>query len=270
MEGTVVTATALTLPKTPFWRRHRDRMLGAAAVLVFLALWETVTRVGWVDPRFSSSPTRIVAAYRDVYEAGFFLSDIALSGQVFLTGFGLAVATGVPLGFLMGWYRPVQALLNPFVSFFNATPRIALLPLFLIWFGIGMGSKVAVVYMAALFPILINSAAAIKSLDPSVVRAARSFGASDPQLFLTVALPGSVPFVLTGLRLGLAQALTATVVAEFFAATAGIGYLIAVSGNTFRTDNVFVGVTVVAITGVLLSMLLLRIERHFESWRPSR
>jgi ABC-type nitrate/sulfonate/bicarbonate transport system permease component len=264
-----VTATTLAMPKQSILRRHRDRLLGVLAVLAFLALWEAVTRAGWVDPRFSSSPTRIIAAYRDVIEAGFFFSDLALTGQVFLTGFALAVGTGVPIGFLMGWYRPVQSLLNPFVSFFNATPRIALLPLFVIWFGIGMGSKVAVVYMAALFPIVINSSAAIKSLDASVLRAARSFGASDLQLFRTVALPGSVPFVLTGLRLGLAQALTATVVAEFFAATAGIGYLIAVSGNTFRTDKVFVGVTVVAITGVLLSVLLLRIERHFQSWRPS-
>jgi ABC-type nitrate/sulfonate/bicarbonate transport system permease component len=153
------------------------------------------------------------------------------------------------------------------VNFFNATPRIALLPLFLIWFGIGLGSKVAVVYLGAVFPILINSITGIRSLDPDVIRAARSFGASDLQLFRTVGLPGSLPFVLSGLRLGLALALTGTVVAELYAATAGVGYLIAISGSRFKTDYVMVGITVVAITGVLLSMVLLRLERHFQSWK---
>jgi NitT/TauT family transport system permease protein len=171
---------------------------------------------------------------------------------------------------LMGWYRRLSYALDPFVTFFNSIPRVSLTPLFIIWFGIGINSKIAVVFLGAIFAIVINTAAATRNLDPALVRAARSFGASDAQLFRTVVLPGSVPFILTGLRLGLAHALTGVVVAELVAAQAGVGLMMAQAGQTFQTSKVFVGLVIVAGAGVLLTFVLQRIERRFQSWRTPR
>lgn len=251
-----------------FMRKHSDGLMGLLSVSLFLGVWEWAGTSGAVNPLFISSPSRIAAAYVELWSAGYLQADIAASARVFFSGLALSISIGIPLGILIGWYRPFEAFMDPFVNFFNATPRIALLPLFLIWFGIGNASKVAVVFMTSVFPILINTVGGVKTSDVDVVRAARSFGASDFQLFRTVILPSSVPSIITGLRLGLARALAGTVVAELLAATAGIGYLIAVSGNTFQTDHVFVGITLVAGIGVIGTNLMQRFERRFQSWKP--
>src|SRR6185312_8644404 len=166
--------------------------------------------------------------------------------------------------------RPLNAVLDPFVNFFYATPRVALLPLMIIWLGIGINSKFAIVYLGAIFAILINTITGMRALDASQIKMARSFGARDLQVFKTVALPGSVPFILGGIRLGLGHALVGIVVGELYAATAGVGYLIAVAGNTFQTDKVFVGIVVIAGAGMLLTAIFKRIEDHYDSWRPER
>src|SRR6202011_1913641 len=133
-------------------------------------------------------------------------------------GFALSIIIGLPLGILMGWYRRLNMALDPFVTFFYSIPRVALTPLLIIWFGIGINSKIAVVFLGALFAIIINAAVGVRNLDPALIKAARSFGASDAQLFRTIVLPGCVPFILAGFRLGLAHALTGVVVAELIGA----------------------------------------------------
>ena len=175
---------------------------------------------------------------------------------------------GVPLGILMGWYRRLDAVLDPFVSALYATPRIALLPLVMIWFGIGLASKIAIIFLGAVFPILVNTITGVRTIEADFIKVARSFGASDRQLFLTVALPSSVPLLLAGLRLGLGHALIGIVVGEMYGATAGIGFLISVSGARFQTDRVMVGILIIALAGVLMTRLLRAIERRFERWRP--
>src|SRR5206468_9135363 len=159
--------------------------------------------------------------------------------------------------------------LDPFITFLYATPRIVLLPLFIIWFGIGVESKIAVVFLGAIFAILINTTAGVRNLDANLVKVARSFGASDFQLFRTIALPGSVPFILTGLRLGLGHALTGVVVGELVAAQAGVGLMMATAGATFQTSKVFVGLVIVASTGVIMTYALSKIEQRFQSWKPN-
>jgi NitT/TauT family transport system permease protein len=140
----------------------------------------------------------------------------------------------------------------------------------IIWLGIGPNSKIAIIFAGAVFSILINTIAGVKNLDSTILRAAHSFGASDLQIFKTVALPGSVPFILTGMRLGLAHALVGVVVGELYASTAGVGHLIAIAGNTFQTDKVFVGVVIIAAAGLAVTAVFGRIEAHFQSWRPQR
>jgi len=244
-------------------------MLGAAAVVIFLGFWEISVAAGWVNPLFTSSPSRIAVAAVEMFADGSIWEDLQVSGLEFLVGYGLAILIGVPLGILMGWYGRLNAILEPFVSALYATPRIALLPLLMIWFGIGIMSKFAIVFLGAIFPILVNTITGVRTINADFVKVARSFSANDRQLFLTVALPSSVPLLLTGLRLGLGHALIGIVVGEMYGAVHGIGYLISMSGARFQTDKVMVGIIIIASAGVALTSLLRMVERRFESWRPA-
>jgi len=255
---------------TRILKKYDSLIFGGTAVIIFIAVWEWAGTSGAINPLFTSSPSRVVNAFIKLSASGELLNDIRVSSLEFLYGFGLSIIVGIPFGILMGWYRPVEAVLEPFVNFFYATPRVALLPLMIIWLGIGINSKIAVVYLGAIFAILISTISGMKNLDESLLKAARSFGASDMQIFRTIALPGSVPFILNGIRLGLGHALVGVVVGELYAATAGVGYLIAVAGNTFQTDKVFVGVVIIAAAGMAITAGFKRIEDHYQSWRPQR
>src|SRR5207245_2222766 len=188
--------------------------------------------------------------------------------QEFAIGYVLAVVVGVLLGLGIGWYRRFSYAVDPFITFFYATPRIVLLPLLIIWFGIGIWSKIAVVFLGAFFAIVINTAAGVRNLDANLIKVARSFGASDLQLFRTIALPGSVPFILTGLRLGIGHALTGVIVGELVAAQFGVGQMMAVAGATFQSAKVFAGLFIIAGTGMLMTFTLQKLEQRFEAWRP--
>jgi len=248
----------------------RARIIGIVAVTLFMLTWEEVVRLGVVNPLFTSSPSRIVSTFLLMAREGALAKDIRVSGAEFLIGYSLAIVVGILVGVAMGWYRDVSAALQPFVSALYSTPRIALVPLFIIWLGIGIWSKVAVVFLVAMFQILISTEAGVRAADESLIRTARSFGAKDRQIFTTIVLPGAVPFLIAGLRLGLGQALVGIVVGELYAATAGIGYEIAVAGQTFQTDRVFVGIVIIATAAVLMMWALRQFELRFESWKPQR
>jgi ABC-type nitrate/sulfonate/bicarbonate transport system permease component len=253
----------------PFWKRHEHALLGTLSMLVFLSFWEASVAFGWVNPLFTSSPSRIVRTAIEMFADGSILVDMQVSGYEFVVGYGAAIVVGVPLGILMGWYGRVDAVLEPFVSALYATPRIALLPLVMIWFGIGLMSKIAIVFLGAIFPILVNTITGVRTVNADFVKVARSFGSNDWQMFLTVALPSSVPLLLSGLRLGLGHALVGIVVGEMYGATHGLGFLIATAGARFQTDKVMVGIIIIAAAGVAMTELLRLIERRFERWRPS-
>jgi ABC-type nitrate/sulfonate/bicarbonate transport system permease component len=264
------TATgAQTAAPKSFWVRNEHALIGAVSMLVFLAFWETAVALEWVNPLFTSSPSRIGRAGYEMFADGSIYPHLAVSGYEFLVGYGMAIVIGVPLGILMGWYGRINAVLDPFVSALYATPRIALLPLLMIWFGIGLMSKIAIVFLGAIFPILVNTITGVRTLNADFVKVSRSFGANDRQIFLTVALPSSVPLLLTGLRLGLGHALVGIVVGEMYGATHGLGFLIATSGARFQTDKLMVGIILIAAAGVALTEFLRLIERRFERWRPS-
>jgi NitT/TauT family transport system permease protein len=158
-------------------------------------------------------------------------------------------------------------VLSPFINFLYATPRIALTPLLIIWFGIGSTSKVAIVFLMAVFPIIINTSAGVQNIDQGVLKVAKCYGASDLQTFRTVALPAIVPFVISGLRLAVGQALIGVFVSELSGAQHGIGLLMNTAGQQFQTSVVFAGLIIFAVTGVVLTALLRRVERHFAAWR---
>jgi len=257
-------------PSLTFWLlRHENALLGLGTTLVALLLWEIAVRIGLADPLFTSSPSRILSTGYQMFADGSIYPHLAISGLELLVGYSLAILVAVPLGILLGWYRRLNAAFDPIISALYATPRIALVPLIVIWFGIGLGSKFAIIFLSAIFPILINTIAGVQSVDRDFVKVGRSFGASDRQMFLTVVLPASVPFLLTGLRLGLGHALIGIVVGELYAAQAGVGFMIAMAGATFQTDKLMVGIILIAGAGVILTNLLRLIERRFDRWRPT-
>jgi ABC-type nitrate/sulfonate/bicarbonate transport system permease component len=253
-----------------FYRRHEGLILGGGSVIFVLAFWEYVWKKEWVSPLFFSGPSAIAKQFWYLLTEGTLIADMKFSGMNFVLGLALATIGGVVLGILIGWYRQVRMLLDPFLNALYATPRIAMIPLIIIWFGIDMKSKVFIVFMMAFFPILVNTVAGVRTLDADLLRTARAFCASDWQIFKTIALPGSVPFILTGIRQGVALGLIGVVVGEMFGGSEGVGFIVAYGGQTFQTDTVFVGVIIIATAGMLLTFLTERLERRFSRWRPER
>lgn len=257
-------------PRQSFYRRHEAVILGGGAMVLTIAVWQAFWSAGKISPLFLSGPSAIVKQFWETLRHGTLLADMRFSGLNFLIGFGLALVSGVILGVIIGWYRPVRLLFDPFLNALYATPRIAMVPMIIIWFGVGMWSKVFIVYITAVFPVLINTVGGIRSIDRDLLRAARAFCASDWQIFKTVAIPGSVPFILTGVRQGVALGLIGVVVGEMFGGSQGVGFMVAYGGQTFQTDTLFLGVVLIALAGIILTVLAEKLERRFSRWRPER
>lgn len=252
-----------------FYLNNEQKILGTASVGTFLILWELVGNIlQLINPMFMSAPSLIFAAAIQLFGSGEIYNDLYVSGLELFWGYFLSAVVAVPFGIMVGWYKRMSYIFDPFINAMNATPRVALLPLVIIWLGIGILSKVGIIFLGAVFPILINTRDGVKTTPYNLLTAARSFGASEWMLFKTVVLPSTIPFILTGLRLGLGRAIVGVMVGELYAATAGIGFMITVAGATFQTDKVFVGVLIFALTGMIGMEILTRIERRFDKWRP--
>ncbi len=260
-----------------FYLNQEKKILGSLAVILFLTLWEFMggplsayNPIPFlrINPMFMSAPSLVWKAALDLFGSGEIYNDLYVSGTEFFWGYFLSVAVAIPFGIGMGWYKKMAYVFDPFVNAMNATPRVALLPLIIIWLGIGIPSKVGIIFLGAVFPMLINARDGVKTTPQNLLNAARSFGASEWQIFRSVVFPSTVPFILTGLRLGVGRALVGVLVGELYAATAGIGFMITVAGATFQTDKVFVGILIFATSGVILTTILDRAERRFDKWRP--
>lgn len=258
--------------KMPLWKgwyyKHERLLLGAIGIIVVLLSWEITARSGLADPFFTSSPSRIGEAGVAYFASGKGWTDLKVSGVEFVFGFLLSIIIGIPLGIIMGWYSKVEALFDPLINFLYSAPRIALMPLFIIWFGIGITSKIAIIFLGSVFPIIISTIVGIKTVDHLLLNVARSYKARDYQIFRTIVLPSAVPSIISGIRLGLGHALIGVVVGEMVASTAGIGYTMNQAGASYQTDLVFFGLLLISGFGVLLTELLRRLERRFDEWRP--
>ena len=252
-----------------FYLKQEKKILGGLAIGIFLIIWELAGNVfQWINPMFMSSPSLIYKAAVQLFVSGEIYHDLYVSGIEFLGGYFLAVVVAIPLGIMVGWYKRMSYIFDPFINAMNATPRVALLPLVIIWLGIGIFSKIGIIFLGAVFSILINTRDGVKTTPVNLLNAARSFGASEWMAFKAVVVPSMIPFIVTGLRLGVGRALVGVLVGELYAATAGIGFMITVAGATFQTDKVFVGVLIFAISGMIGMELLTKLERRFDKWRP--
>jgi ABC-type nitrate/sulfonate/bicarbonate transport system permease component len=250
-------------------RPHPKYTYGTVAVVTALVLWEILALLRVRPAIVLPGPSDVITAFRNLFSTSAIWTDLLTSGRELLLGLVFATVVGLPIGMLIGWYRKLSWILSPFVTFLYATPRIALTPLLIIWLGIGDSSKIMIVFLMAVFPILINASSGVQNLDPAVLRVARCFGGTDLQIFRTIALPGTVPFIISGLRLAVGQALIGVFVAELSGAQAGVGMMMNNAGQQFQTSVVFAGLFIFALTGVSLNALLKRVERHFDSWRNS-
>jgi NitT/TauT family transport system permease protein len=266
--GAVATGAPVLRP-----RRHRLRAIrpstwrGLLSILSVVVLWEVAARTVVKNPLFFAPLTAVVVRTLELWRAQELQVHIWTSVVEFFLGFVIASVVGIAAGVVMATSETVRDLFDPWVSMLYSTPIIALGPLFILWFGIGMSSKVAVIFLVVVFPVLLNSFVGLSTTDPNLIEAARSFGATTAQVFSKVRFPAALPFIITGLRLGVARGLVGVVVAELFGAKAGLGYLILISAQTFDTAALFSGVLILAFSGVVAVELLKWMERQLAPWR---
>jgi ABC-type nitrate/sulfonate/bicarbonate transport system permease component len=239
---------------------------GATAVLFFGA-WEAAERAGLIDPLFFSSPSLIIQRLVSMIADGTIWPHIAASATVIALGFALAALVGIPVGLAMGKSKIVGGTLDPYIAAIYASPTVAFLPLMIIWLGIGIPSKVALVFLGCVIIIIVNTEAGVAQVDHRLIETARSFMARERQILWIIILPAALPFILAGMRLAMGRALLMVVVAEIYASNAGLGYLIFQAGGFYDTAQVFVGVAVLATAGVVLNTTLRLIERKLAPWR---
>jgi NitT/TauT family transport system permease protein len=245
-------------------------VLGLTGIVAFLVLWEVGSRLGLIDRAFFGRPTGIVEAGLRETQTRRFWGDVMASVSEFGIGYVLAIAIGVPVGLAAGWFRRLQYALDPWLNFFNSLPRIALLPILVIIFGVfGPASKIAVVFLGAFFSIVIPTLQGVRTVDRRFVDVARSFRASQAKLFASVVVPATVPFIVTGLRLGVARALIGVVTAELYTQTEGIGVLIRRATELRQGDRALFGILLFAISGIIGVEAVRRVEARFQKWRPA-
>lgn len=223
-------------------------------------------RWGGISPLFLSSPSAVGARFVQVFGNGSIWPSINATAQVAWWGAVFAVIAGVPVGVIMGRSLFVRDTLEPFIIAMSSAPIVAFLPLLIIWLGIGATSKIALVFIGAVFVIIINTEAGVRQIDSRLIETARSFTATESEILVKIVLPAALPFIIAGMRLAIARVLIMVVVAEFYAATVGLGYMIFQAGSQFDTTLVFVGVVILAGTGVVANALLRAAERRIAPW----
>jgi ABC-type nitrate/sulfonate/bicarbonate transport system permease component len=251
-----------------FYENHDRVIMGMATVVAALSIWQVLADTGVANKAFTSSPILVwksLIAYFAGDETGW--TDLRASGGEFLSGFLISIVVGVPVGILTGWSRTVDALFNPILIVLNIAPRIAIAPLFVIWFGIGTASKVWVVVLSAMVPILLATRSGVATIEPSLISMSRSYGSSQLRILRTVVFPGTIPAISSGLRLGVGQAWLGVVLAEYIASTKGLGFVIVTSAANFNTDRLFADVIVISALGLLVTALVGRLERYLDRWR---
>ncbi|HEY3059132.1 MAG TPA: ABC transporter permease [Chloroflexota bacterium] len=249
-----------------WYRAHASTIRGLLSLLVVALVWEAAGRSGrW--PLVLAPLSDIVARFLQLASTGELWRHAVVSLNEFVVGFGVAAVFGILLGVAIASSDAVRDFVDPWVSAVYATPTVALAPLFIFMFGIDAPSKMAVVFLLAVFPVVINTATGIRSTDQVFIEAARSFSASRRQIFTKVLIPSALPFIVAGLRLGIGRGLVGVVVGEFIGARAGLGYLIFRSSQAFQIDAMWAGVFLLAGTGVLAVVILQNVERRMAPWR---
>jgi NitT/TauT family transport system permease protein len=242
-------------------------LIRVATVGAFLIAWELYGRS--LNPIFLSYPVAILGAAVELITSGELLAATLKSLQGLAIGFSLAVVVGITVGLFMGRYRTLYYALDPFIVALYATPGVALIPLIMLWFGLGLQAKIIIIFEACFFPIVINTFAGVRNVSRANVDVARAYGASERQILRLVLLPSALPFIMAGIRLAVGRGVIGMVVAEFFTALSGIGSLIIIYSNAFATAKLFVPVITLSLLGVSLTALAQLFERRLAPWKET-
>jgi NitT/TauT family transport system permease protein len=247
--------------------RCRKPLLGIAAVLGFFAVWQAVFLVVPFNPLFISKPSLIAVAFWELLTGGELFHDLTVSGVPFLYGFSAAVVVGVTIGVVMGWRARVGYALDPLMTVLYASPLVALAPLVMVFFGVGISAKTVIIFMLSVFPFIFNTYAGVRAIDRLLINVVRALGGTERDLYLKVIVPSVLPYIVAGARYGVGRALVGILVGEFIAASEGIGYAIAKYGDLFALDKMFACILTVMIIAVAMTEGIRWAERTAFPWR---
>jgi len=270
VHGGAELAASLVPPAPSPLRRALARVGHLWLLAVFLVLWQVVSVYGQrINPQLDvmlPPPTAVVSAAAELLQRGVLLVHVRDSLYRVMLAVGAAALLGIPLGLGMGWSRRFRAAVDPLLEFIRPIPPLAWIPLSILWFGIGDAQIVYIIFLAAFFPVVLNSMAGARDVDTYLVRASQSLGASRRELFTTVVLPAALPSIFTGLRIGLGIGWMALVAGELVAAPSGLGYMINNARTLFRSDYILLGMVLIGVLGLLLDYLMRRLERLAMPW----
>lgn len=262
-----------TLPRFPAWRSS-PQSTGALSVIGGIALWQliydelahTVYFRAYSIDHFFVSPWQVTQSFAELYRSGELVRNCYFSFLEFFCGFLLAIVVGVLLGFVMATQNKINNFLDPWVSCVYATPRAALAPIIIVWFGLGILPSSLVVFLGAVFPILLNTYTGIKSVRRNLIDVVRAFGGSSWQVFLKVMVPDATPAIIAGMKLAVGRAVIGVVVAELFGAEAGLGFMVYLYSQRFMPGPVFVGIVVLVMFGIFAFVALDKLQRWISPW----
>ncbi|MDP6174403.1 MAG: ABC transporter permease [Rhodospirillales bacterium] len=264
----------LDINRPGLWQSNEQIILGSAFIIVTLLAWEIVPSLLTLSrgmKMFLATPSDVIGAFGELFDSGKIWPALSFSATAFGLGLGLSIIVALPLGVIMGRSRLLNDMFDPFITAINATPRLVFLPLILIWFGIGMWSVIVVVFIGALFPLLINTYEGVKNADRVLINVVKSYGASEWEINKLVVIPNSLPFIIAGLRLAIGRAVLGVVVAEFFGGSSkGIGVIMVRASGTFQVDVVFAGLIIFMTISLILTGVVRAIEARFNRWRPPK
>ncbi len=270
---TATLADGLAAPARSLWRQIEPAALGTGSIVLLLLVWEALPHLVTLSAgtrMFFTTPSQVGVTLWNMMASGTLWAPLGVSATGFAVGLVLAIAVGLPLGVLLGRSRTLNAMFDPFITAFNATPRLVFLPLLMLWFGLGVWSKVVIVFIGALFPILINTYEGVRNADRLLINVVRSFGAGEWDVARLVVVPNALPYIIAGLRLAIGRAILGVVVAEFFGAEQGLGVVMVQAASRYQVDIVFAGLVVFAVLSLVMTGLVRLLEDRLSRWRPQR
>jgi NitT/TauT family transport system permease protein len=259
-------------PVVRWYRRNERPVLSALGLVLFVVMWQIGADSGAIDKLFFSSPIAIAVAGWEEVQNPRFWEDARVSGWELFVGSALAIVVAIPLGLAIGWYRRLNYAADPWLNFANALPRAALVPIVVLTAGLGVEMKIVVVFLGGVFTIMVATVEGVRTVERQLLDVARSFRASQRRIFTSLVIPGTLPFIVSGMRIAVGRVLAGVIIAEFYAQNQGIGVMIYKASNNFLQggmDRAMFGILLFTLFGIVLYEVVGYAERYFQRWRPS-
>jgi NitT/TauT family transport system permease protein len=259
-------------PLLRWYRRNERLVLSILGIVLFVVLWQAGADAGAIDKLFFSSPTAVAVAGWEEVQNPRFWEDVKISGWELFVGSAVAIVVAIPLGLVIGWYRRLNYAADPWLNFANALPRAALVPIIVLTAGLGVEMKIVVVFLGGVFTMMVATVEGVRTVERQLLDVARSFRASQRRIFTSLVIPGTLPFIVSGMRIAVGRVLAGIIIAEFYAQNQGLGVMIYKASNNFLQggmDRAMFGILLFTLFGIVLYEAVGYAERYFQRWRPS-